>query len=474
MTTKKKTAKKKRTKKKRATKVRAGQTLREARADALANSKGSWPWPLRPMQQRAYNKMQEGILRFNLNWHRRAGKDIYGMSVARNKMRERVGSYVHFFPKHVHAKRALWRGIDPRKGAKFIDIAFGDIEVERNNQDMVIEAYNGSTWTLLGSDNYDNSVIGGNVVGVVFSEWALCDPRAWDFIRPILRENKGWAIFITTFRGRNHAWQMAQKLKGNPDWYVETLTIEDTSELDGSRIITDEDVDKDRAEGMKEGLIQQEYYCNPEAVADGAIYGRQVEQVRKDSFRHHAAWNPNKPVYCVWNIDLPIHASYVVVQEGSGNQAPVILDADSVEFCTLAEALSKSEQRRYPILQHILPGRLADYAAQFMDLDRHPQVLHNENPVMAVSSTAALLDRCFIDYENAEILLDAIGGYVRRERFDSQVADVQFSDFVVQSWHGQLTNALETWALWEYNSADGKWQSQLDYTTQDRIAKTLL
>ena len=29
-------------------------------------------------------------------------------------------------------------------------------------------------------------------IGVVFSEWALIKPEAWDFIRPILAENRAW------------------------------------------------------------------------------------------------------------------------------------------------------------------------------------------------------------------------------------------------------------------------------------------
>ena len=331
-------------------------TLRTA---AAAHMKGQkyWPWPLRPMQQEAYNAFNKGIKRFGLFWHRRAGKDVFGMSVARQQMVERVGSYVHFFPKHVHAKRALWRGVDPRKGAKFIDVAFHDIEEQRNNQDMLIEAYNGSTWALLGSDNYDSTVIGGNVVGVVFSEWALCDPRAWDYIRPILRENKGWAMFITTFRGRNHAWQMYESLKENPDWYIDKRTIEQTCDIEGNRIITDADVEADRRDGMKESLIQQEYYCNPEATSDGAIYGSEVARLRGDKERHSAVWTPGRPVYCVWSLDVPIQASYVLVQPGLRAS---ILKAHTMQFTTLGDALAHSERHRYPILKHIISGKQRD------------------------------------------------------------------------------------------------------------------
>ena len=201
-------------------------------ARILENAIG-WPWKLRPYQQKVEDKFKEGIQRHLLIWHRRAGKDVFGMSKARQECVKRVGAYVHFFPKHIQARRALWQGIDPKKSSRFIDIAFGGIESSRNNTEMLIEMINGSTWQLLGSDNYDR-VVGANIVGAVFSEWALCDPRAWDYIRPMILENNGWAVFITTYRGRNHAWQMVQQLKDNPEWYVDVRDIYHTVDSDAS------------------------------------------------------------------------------------------------------------------------------------------------------------------------------------------------------------------------------------------------
>ena len=51
---------------------------------------------------------------------------------------------------------------------------------------------------------------------------------------------------------------------------------------------------------------------------------------------------------------------------------------------------------------------------------------------------------------------------------------MQYSDNPIDSWHARLAEPLETWALWEYHSGNGNWLSQPDYSTQDRIAKTLL
>lgn len=212
------------------------------------------PVVLMPHQQDALTHFDAGERKQYHAWHRRAGKDWFGMYLGAREFELNPGTYWHLLPKHVQARRAIWHGIDHKTGRRFMDLFFGDLAAGVNNTDMFVEGENGSTWQLLGSDNYDR-MVGANPRGVVFSEWALCDPRAWDYIRPILRANGGWAIFISTFRGRNHAWQMYQRLKDNPEWYVTTQTIDDTG------IITPEQVEADRVSGMSDRLIDQEYYC---------------------------------------------------------------------------------------------------------------------------------------------------------------------------------------------------------------------
>ena len=78
-----------------------------------------------------------------------------------------------------------------------VDIAFpGAIRRPRasRNGDQFRSAARGK-WS--GSDNF-NSLVGSPPVGVVFSEWALADPTGMGLPRPILAENGGWALFIST------------------------------------------------------------------------------------------------------------------------------------------------------------------------------------------------------------------------------------------------------------------------------------
>jgi len=224
-------------------------------------------------QQDAEDAYLAGIRRLYLAWHRRAGKDVFGLEFTHRRMLERVGSYWHLFPFHIQAKRAIWKGIDARGGQRFIDRAFPERRNE-NDTEMSFSLPNGSSWQMLGSDNYDR-MVGSNPCGVIFSEWALCDPAAWDYIRPILVENKGWAMFITTFRGRNHAWRLFKTVEGLEDWFTSLRTIDDTHRNDGTPIVTQADIEKEIRDGMDPGLVRQEFYCDPDAASAGAIFARQ-------------------------------------------------------------------------------------------------------------------------------------------------------------------------------------------------------
>jgi phage terminase large subunit len=229
--------------------------------------------------------------RFLVIWHRRAGKDRTGLELIRDEAEKNVGSYWHLYPLAVQAKRAIWNGVDPGSKQRLLELVFPSAMVDYSNDTEMFKRFsNGSTYQLCGSDRYD-SLVGSNVRGVLFSEWALCDPRAWPYIMPILAENGGWAAFITTYRGKNHAYQMAKDLMGRPDWYVDVRTIENTRRASGRPVVSASDVERERESLMAiykrnatrvNALIREEFYCEPTASAAGAIYGQQVDVMRAE------------------------------------------------------------------------------------------------------------------------------------------------------------------------------------------------
>ena len=152
-------------------------------------------WRPRPYQRDVWNYLERGGKRAVAVWHRRAGKDEFCLRWASVAAFQKVGNYWHMLPMANQARRAIWEAVNPHTGKRRIDEAFPvALRETTREQEMMIRFKNGSTWQVVGSDNYD-SLVGAPPVGVTFSEWALADPRAWAFIRPILLENDGWALF---------------------------------------------------------------------------------------------------------------------------------------------------------------------------------------------------------------------------------------------------------------------------------------
>ena len=152
----------------------------------------------------------------------------------------------------------------------------------------------------------------------------------------------------------------------------------------------------------------------------------------------------------------------------------MVLDARTWDFVTLGEAVAECYRQPFPVQKHLVHGCQHDLVALLADLDIYPDVLQHFSEYAATTATASFLNSCLINGDKCELLLDALGGYVRRERFDSQAADLVFSDSPAESWHCQLAEALETWAAWDYYAQGSTWSKQPDYSTQDKIARTII
>ena len=217
----------------------------------------------REYQKPFYNCLSQGYKRGVAVWHRRAGKDKTMLNLTIKEMFKRVGNYYYFFPKYKQARKALWDGIG-KDGFPFMGHFPDEIIQKKNDQEMKITTKNGSLFQLIGTDRIDDNV-GTNPVGCIYSEYSLHDPDAWNFMRPILRENDGWALFNFTPRGVNHGHEIYNTALANEKWFCELRDISNTG------VLTEKDMQEERAEGMSENLIQQEYYCDFTVSSDDIL-----------------------------------------------------------------------------------------------------------------------------------------------------------------------------------------------------------
>jgi hypothetical protein len=210
----------------------------------------------RPYQLPFLAAMDRGVKRLVIVWHRRAGKDKTLLNATIKKMLERVGNYYYFFPDYSQARKVIWEGKD-KSGMAFLDHFPPELVASRNESNMQIKLINGSIFQLVGTNNYD-SIMGTNPAGCVFSEYSLQNPQVWDYIRPILAENGGWAVFNFTPRGKNHGYKILQQAQQSDDsqrWFSQVLTVDDTNAI--SKV----ELEAEKAE-MPEALYLQEFYCH--------------------------------------------------------------------------------------------------------------------------------------------------------------------------------------------------------------------
>lgn len=228
-------------------------------------------------------------------WHRRAGKDRVATFIESELAMKRVGLYWHALPEYKHARRVIWDNIT-KDGEKLLDLNFPAAIIKRKHeQDMKIELVNGSIWQLVGADNF-NALVGANPVHVTFSEFAITHPNAREFVRPILAENGGSELLITTPRGYNHAYRLWQKIQSDPRWHKSLVTVED------SGILSLETLEAERRE-MPDELYRQEYYCDFSAANVGAIFGRYIEAAEREG-RILDALPPNPTAEVIISSDL--------------------------------------------------------------------------------------------------------------------------------------------------------------------------
>jgi len=247
--------------------------------------------------------MDAGMDRACLVWHRRYGKDTVCWNYMIKEAVEKVGNYYYFFPTYKQGRMVIWdgRGKDGpggEKGIKFLEhIPEQLIQGVPNKSEMKITLTNGSIIQIIGLDKFD-SKMGTNPRGCVFSEYSLQNPAAWDHIRPILRENKGWAVFNFTPRGENHGYELYQMAQNNPKWFSELLKWTDTGTL------TEADIQEERDSGMSEDLIEQEYCCSFTAANSGAYFGKQMKAAHESGRIRRVDFDPMLPVDTYWDLGI--------------------------------------------------------------------------------------------------------------------------------------------------------------------------
>lgn len=283
-------------------------------------------WRPRDYQMPLWAYLERGGLRADVAAHRRWGKDDVALNWTARAAHQRIGTYWHMLPEASQARKAIWDAINPHTGRRRIDEAF-PVEVRETtlNNEMFIRFKCGSSWQVIGSDNY-NSLVGSPPVGITFSEWQLARPEAWTYLRPILAENGGWALFLWTSRGRNHAVRSFEARQRDPaNWFTQRSTALETN------VFTIEQLDRERQELIDEAgseeegdaKFRQEYLVDFDAAVPGSYYGAQIKRAQDEGRIGNFPHVPSMKVDTAWDIGVDDYTAIWFFQD-NGKRVRVI------------------------------------------------------------------------------------------------------------------------------------------------------
>ncbi len=388
---------------------------------------------------------------------RRAGKDVCAFNIMIRMALKKIGVYYYIFPTYSQAKKVVWDSIT-NTGEKFLDYIPPELIEGSNSQEMKIKLLNGSLIQLVGSDNVD-SLMGTNPQGIIFSEYAIQDPRAYQFLRPILVANDGWALFISTPRGKNHLFTLYEIARQNKEWYCLKLSVEQTCH------ISMREIEKEKDEGiMSDDLIQQEYFCSFSRGVQGAYYAKYIDKMRINNQICTVPWEIGFKVHVA--LDIGVRDSTTLLFFQCIGQTVRIFDFYENSKVGLEHYVKIIKEKPYTYGRFIAPHdiRVKEFGSGMTRWEKAKNLgitftiapnLTIEDGIEAVRST---LGRIWIDESNCKKFIKAIENY--RQEYDIKIDD--YKDYPLHDWSSHCADALRYLCISLPKTRDGLSAEDLD------------
>ena len=400
-----------------------------------------------------WTALEKGKKRGIYTWHRRAGKDDVGLHWTACAAMQAPGTYWYLLPQAAQARKAVWDAVDPHTGKRRIDWVFPpEIRERTRNNEMFMELKTGSAIQVVGSDNF-NSLVGSPPRGVVFSEYSLSDPAAWSYIRPILRENGGWALFNFTPRGRNHAVTMFEAAKDDPEWFTQKLTARDTG------VFTEAELEKERLEYIRElgeddgdARFRQEYLCDFSADVVGSYYARFITNLEGEGRVGTVDWDRLLPVHTAWDLGYSDDTAIWFYQ--IARQEIRIIDYYQASGQDVVHYVKMLQGKPYTYAKHnvpwdAVPKTMASGGKSILEqLASHLgiqtlKVVPNLELEDGVQAVRAILPRCWFDAKRCKQGLEALRQYQREWDEDRKV----FKPRPLHNWASHPADAFRYLAV---------------------------
>jgi hypothetical protein len=388
--------------------------------------------------------IHQRLKRFNvLVCHRRFGKTVLSINEILDKgfrCPRRNPQYAYIAPTYGAAKRIAWEYMkEAVRHIPGVVINESDLRVDIPNQNGKIRIM------LLGAENPGN-LKGIYLDGVVIDEYSECDPRIWsEVIRPALADRLGWAIFIFTPKGANHAHELYMNARKDTsgDWFVALFRASET------KIVQDTEL-KSAKSFMSDEEYEQEFECSFSAALVGAYYKHEMSEMYKDKRITRVPYDPHCAVMTGWDLGIDDSTAIWFIQE-VGREIHVI-DYYEVNSRGLEFIVGEVNSRKYNYSTHFLPhdaaarelgtGKTRVETLHSLGLKR-VEVVKRLGVEDGIHAVRGLLPRMWMDSENCGWGIECLKSYERA--FDHK--DLVYKARPRHNWASHGADAMRTFAV---------------------------
>lgn len=382
--------------------------------------------------------------------HRRAGKTVASVNEAVARAiysRKKRPRYAYVGPLLKQAKKIAWeylkeytRGLESKKPSE------SELTIRLKHNEAEIGVY--------GADNPD-SFRGQYFDGVILDEYGDMSPSIWGkVLLPTLADRKGWAVFIGTFKGKNHFYKVFRRSQGldlrpgeDPE-YFRTNWFNLLLRADESGILSAEELELQRME-QDEEEFQQEYLCNPNAAVKGTYYAKIIAGLETEGKIYaDVSWEPDQPVEVVFDLGYTDSTAAWFFQRRPGGLAIIdYMEAHSQALRFYFDALQdKGYRYKHVWLPHDAKAKSLQTGRstieQFMQEGFPVRIVPNLGLQDGISATRKMLPNCYFS-SKCEEGVEGLRAYKRAFDDERKV----FSDHPQHDWASHPSDAFRYLSL---------------------------
>ena len=210
-----------------------------------------------------------------------------------------------------------------------------------------------------------------------------------------------------------------------------------------------EAIDEERAAGMPEEMIQQEFFCSFDAPLVGSYYGNAMSRLLADNHLTKVPYEPTLDVHTAW--DLGVGDSTVIIFFQMHHNEIRIIDYYENEGEGLAHYIKVVREKEYVYGDHIAPHdiQVRDFSTgkSRIEVARELGIRFRMVPQLriddGIEAARSILPRCYFDENKCDRLIEAL----RQYRKDYDEKNKTFRDRPLHDWTSHPADAFRYLAL---------------------------